>query len=154
MKAAVSKLGAVGALAKKKPEIEMEDRKDGYNQLIEEQVDSQPGDEENQLLKDTLEDDTLFAGLEENDPLKVERRALLKAKTALDNYTKEKSKKGAKTSAQEQAMKASLQKALLTQQIKFKEEAKRAQALKREMQKAQMKEAGGEDHKNIILPKY
>jgi hypothetical protein len=46
-----------------------------------------------------LDDDTLFAGLEENDPLKVERRALLKAKTALDNYTKEKSKKGAKMSA-------------------------------------------------------
>jgi hypothetical protein len=36
MKAAVSKLGAVNALGKKKPEIEMEDRKDGYNQLIEE----------------------------------------------------------------------------------------------------------------------
>ena len=35
MKAAVSKLGAVNAL-KKKPEIEMEERKDGYNQLIEE----------------------------------------------------------------------------------------------------------------------
>ena len=101
MKAAVSKLGAVGALAKKKPEIEMEDRKDGYNQLIEEQVDSYPGDEENQLIKDTIDDDTLFAGLEENDPLKVERRALLKAKNALDSYTKEKSKKGAKMTAQE-----------------------------------------------------
>ena len=75
MKAAVSKLGVVNAL-KKKPEIEMEERKDGYNQLIEEQVDSQPGDEENQLLKDSLDDDTLFAGLEENDPLRVERRAL------------------------------------------------------------------------------
>ena len=75
MKAAVSKLGVVNAL-KKKPEIEMEERKDGYNQLIEEQVDSQPGDEENQLLQDTLDDDTLFAGLDDNDPLRVERRAL------------------------------------------------------------------------------
>lgn len=56
--------------------------------------------------------------------------------------------------AQEQSMKASLQKALLTQQIKFKEEAKKAQAVKREIQKAQMKEAGGSEHQNIIIPKY
>lgn len=63
MKAAVSKLGAVNAIKNKKAEVEMEDRKDGYNQLIEEQVDSIPGDEENQLIKDTIDDDTLFAGL-------------------------------------------------------------------------------------------
>ena len=63
MKGAVSKLGAVNAIKNKKAEVEMGDRKDGYNQLIEEQVDSIPGDEENQLIKDTLDDDTLFAGL-------------------------------------------------------------------------------------------
>lgn len=51
-------------------------------------------------------------------------------------------------------MKASLQKRLLTQQIKFKEEQKKAQAVKREIQKMEMKETGQESHKNILLPKY
>ena len=52
-------------------------------------------------------------------------------------------------------MKASLQKGLLTQKIKFKEEAKKAQAVKRELHKAKMREEGGsEAHRNIILPKY
>ena len=59
------------------------------------------GDEENQLIKDTLDDDPLFAGLAENDPLKVERRALQKAKQSLDDYVKAKSKKGHKMTAQE-----------------------------------------------------
>ena len=40
MKGAVSKLGAINAFKKKEAAIEMEDRKDGYNQLIEDQVDS------------------------------------------------------------------------------------------------------------------
>ena len=37
-------------------------------------------------------------------------------------------------------MKAGLQKALLTQKLKFKEEQKKAQALKRELEKHEMKE--------------
>ena len=51
-------------------------------------------------------------------------------------------------------MKASLQKKLQIQQIKFKEEQKKAQQVNREIQKKEMKESGGESHKNIILPKY
>ena len=51
-------------------------------------------------------------------------------------------------------MKASLQKALVVQKTKFKEQQKKAQAVQREIQKAQMKQEGGESHQNIILPKY
>jgi len=54
----------------------------------------------------------------------------------------------------EESLKQSLQKSLLSQQIKYKEEQKRAQAVKREIQKLEMKEAGQESHQNIILPRY
>lgn len=49
-------------------------------------------------------------------------------------------------------MKASLQKQLVQQKIKFKEQQKKAQAVQREIQMAEMKETGGAAHQNIILP--
>ncbi len=39
-------------------------------------------------------------------------------------------------------------------QIQFKEEQKKHKAIKREIQKLEMKESGQETHKNIILPQY
>ena len=145
------------------PDIEEEQKepKGGYNQLIdeksEERLGSQQdaGDEEN-LLKDLTDDydDTLFKDLSQDDPLRVERRNLLRAKKDLDAYLEKRAGNKKKVTQQEEAMKASLQKRLLAQQIKFKEEQKKAQAVKREIQKMEMKESGQEAHKNIILPKY
>lgn len=54
----------------------------------------------------------------------------------------------------EEALKASLQKKLLKEQTKYKEEHKKAEAVKREIEKQEMKESGAESHKNIIIPKY
>ena len=76
----------------------------------------------------------LFADLPDDDPLVVERQALLKAQQGLDNYLKQRADTKGKPSPQEEAMKASLQKKLLAQQIKFKEEQKKAQAVERELQ--------------------
>lgn len=146
---------------KKKPEIEEnkdeEEGRNGYNQLIDEnsgeRVNSMLGDEENQLL-DEVDEDTLLKDLDENDPLVIEHKNLKKAKKDLDAYIAKRSAHKAKPSPQEEAMKASLQKKLLTQQIKFKEEQKKAQIIKREIQKMEMAENGQETSKNIILPQY
>ena len=78
-------------------------------------------------------EDTIFQGLSEGDPLFVERKQLLKAKKDLDDYLKRRAEKKGKPSPQEEAMKASLQKKLQMQQIKFKEEQKKAQAVNREI---------------------
>lgn len=80
-------------------------------------------------------DENLFADLPDDDPLVVERQRLAKAQQGLDKYLKERADAKGKPSPQEEAMKASLQKALLAQQIRFKEEAKKAQAVERELQK-------------------
>ena len=79
--------------------------------------------------------ENLFADLPDDDPLVVERQRLVKAQQSLDNYLKQRADGKGKPSPQEEAMKASLQKALLAQQIKFKEEQKKAQAVERELQK-------------------
>ena len=54
----------------------------------------------------------------------------------------------------EEKLKAGLQKKLLQQQTKFKEEQKKAEKVKREIEKQEMKESGAESHKNVVLPKY
>ena len=51
-------------------------------------------------------------------------------------------------------MKESLQKKLLTQQIKFKEEQKKFKKVQRQQEKEAMKESGQDAYKNIILPRY
>ena len=145
------------------PDIEEEKKepKDGYNQLIDEKSDERinsgmdAGDEEN-LLKGLTDDydDTLFRDLAEDDPLRIERRNLIKAKKDLDAYLEKRAGNKKKPTQQEQSMKASLQKRLLAQQEKFKLESKKAMAVKREVQKMEMLESGQEVHKNIILPKY
>lgn len=89
-----------------------------------------------------------------DDPLYVERKNLMKAKKDLDAYLKKRADTKKKITPQEEAMKSSLQNKLLEQKIKYKEEEKKAQRVKREIQKQEMKEAGGDAHKNIILPQY
>ena len=129
----------------------------GYNELLDEGSGERMvtvGDEENQLLKDEIIDDTLFQDLAEDDPLLIERRALLKAKQDMDNYVARRTASKVKPNSQDANMKASLQKALLNQKIKFKEEQKKAQALKREIERQEMKESGQEASANVILPKY
>ena len=86
-------------------------------------------------MHDVSADDQIFADLPEDDPLVVERQRLVKAQQSLDKYLKERADAKGKPSTQEEAMKASLQKALLAQQIKFKELQKKAQAVERELQK-------------------
>lgn len=86
-------------------------------------------------MHDASADDQIFADLPEDDPLVVERQRLVKAQQSLDKYLQERADSKGKPSPQEEAMKASLQKALLAQQIKFKELQKKAQAVERELQK-------------------
>ena len=90
----------------------------------------------------------------DDDPLVLERQRLKKAERDLESYLKKRADTKAKPSPQEEAMKASLQKALLAQQIKYKEEQKKAQAVKREIEKKEMTASGQESHKNILLPQY
>ena len=108
--------------------IEDESRQDGL--LID-----TAQDEEAPLHDVSGVDENLFADLPDDDPLVVERQRLAKAQQGLDKYLKERADAKGKPSPQEEAMKASLQKALLAQQIRFKEEAKKAQAVERELQK-------------------
>ena len=135
-KNAKNKLAAVnafaGAIEEEKKSPSPRERDDGYNQLIDEnsgeRIGSMTADEEDPMLADTI-----FQNLSENDPLLVERNQLKKAQKALDEYLKKRADKKGKPSPQEEAMKASLQKALQIQQIKFKEEQKKAQQVNREI---------------------
>ena len=72
----------------------------------------------------------------------------------MDAYILKRKEAKVKPTAMEEGIKQGLQKALLAQKIKFKEEQKKAQALMREVEKQEMKNQGQEVHKNIILPKY
>lgn len=92
--------------------------------------------------------------MSENDPLLVERRNLIKVKKELNDYLLKRATDKKKPSPAEEAVKVNLQKKLLKQQLAFKEEQKKAAAVKREIQKMEMRESGQESHKNIILPKY
>ena len=73
--------------------------------------------------------------MSEDDPLYIASQQLVKAKQEMDAFNlKRKTAKVKPTKLQEQ-IRQGLQKALLTQKIKFKEEQKKAQALKREVEK-------------------
>ena len=129
MRGAVDKLNAARRIGEAIEDAKQDDGeigaappKPGYNELVDEN--SQGADEENQLAASHIDgyDETLFKDLSENDPLLVERKNLIKAKKELDGYLEKRASEKKKASPQEEAMKASLQKKLLTQQIKFKEE--------------------------------
>ena len=130
MRGAVNKVKANNALLAAGEDEERKEPRGGYNELVDEHNASGSdgvrqlsiGDEENQLLQESDYDDTLFKDLSENDPLMIERRNLLRAKKALDAYLEKRASNKGKPSPQEEAMKSSLQKKLLQQQIKFKEE--------------------------------
>ena len=126
--AAAAAFKAAGSKRAAAEAIEDESRQDGL--LID-----TAQDEEQPLHDVSGVDENLFADLPDDDPLVVERQRLVKAQQGLDNYMKQRADAKGKPSPQEEAMKASLQKALLAQQIRFKEEAKKAQAVERELQK-------------------
>ena len=107
MQKAVDKVAVANRLARaieeeKKGNLDdTEDRPDGYNQLIDENsgeraVSIGGDDPENPLIAE--EDETLFKDLDENDPLMIERKNLVKAKRDLDKYLKKRSDSKAKPS--------------------------------------------------------
>ena len=77
------------------------------------------------------------------------------AKADLEGHLQKRADAKAKPSPAEEALKAGLQKRLLVMQVKFKEEQKKAEKVKREIEKQEMKNSGSDQsHQNIILPKY
>ena len=85
----------------------------------------------------------------------VQKRNVEKAKQELDAYLQKRADSKAKPSPMEEAIKVSLQKKLLTQSVKFREEAKKAEKVKREIEKQEMKNSdNNKSHQNIILPQY
>lgn len=102
MRGALKKKRAVDAFADGIEE-EKDERIDGYKPFQDEssgeKVEQSQGDEENQLLESSQKDkDTLFKDLSKNDPLYIERKNLLDAQKALDDYMKKRAEKKGKPS--------------------------------------------------------
>lgn len=106
------------------------------------------------LEQQAVDDETIFKDLDENDPLILERKNMIQAKGELDKHLLERADKSKKSNPTMLKMESDLKKRFQIHKIKFDEEKKKAEAVRREIERSMMKESGQEVHQNIKMPEY